>query len=380
MNKILKIIILSSILLISGCTKSLIKLVLIDEANSHLMFGKNTYREFFNPITISDSLQEIWESEVYGGFTNNSIIYKDSIIIIGDLGGRIHCFNIETGKPVGVLKSKGSVYSTPLIINYKLIYALVDQNENLTELIYYDMSNGKELKIVELDGKVLTQMLLDNDNIVLCTENGKVKKYSGSGKLIWEFNTKTKIYSNPAVIKNTLLIANDNGEIISLNSETGKQNYIVKIGNPFFAGITIDKSNAYIADNSGVIYSLNIETGTILWSYKTSTRILMNPAIDDQNLFIGNLNGDLYAIDKIFGKLIWKSQLDGSLNSTPLVTNNRIIISNLFKKFTIVDKENGNVTKNYELDARCRLSPVIIDDKLIIGYDDGVLRAYEFVY
>lgn len=106
----------------------------------------------------------------------------------------------------------------------------------------------------------------------------------------------------------------------------------------------------------------------------------MNPAIDDQNLFIGNLNGDLYAIDKIFGKLIWKSQLDGSLNSTPLVTNNRIIISNLFKKFTIVDKENGNVTKNYELDARCRLSPVIIDDKLIIGYDDGVLRAYEFVY
>lgn len=61
----------------------------------------------------------------------------------------------------------------------------------------------------------------------------KSKKYSGSGKLIWEFNTKTKIYSNPAVIKNTLLIANDNGEIISLNSETGKQNYIIKIGNSF---------------------------------------------------------------------------------------------------------------------------------------------------
>ncbi|MBK7229405.1 MAG: PQQ-like beta-propeller repeat protein [Ignavibacteriales bacterium] len=346
MKNIFYLILISSILILSGCAKSLIKLVLNDEANSHLMFGKNNARNFFNPVEVSDSLNLIWESEAYGSFTNNSVIYKDSVIIVGDLGGRIHCFDLISGKQVGVLKSKGSVYSTPIIIKYKLVYALVDQNENLTELIYYDMFNGKELETVEIEGRVLTQMLLDDDDIILCTEDGNVKKYSNSGNLIWEFNTKSKIYSNPASIDSIILIANDNGEIISLNSETGKQNYKVKIGDPFFSGISIDKSIAFIADNSGIIYSFDVKNGKLNWSFKSSARINMNPAIDDKYLYIGNLNGDLYSIDKNSGQLNWKSELDGVLNSTPFITNNRVIVSNLFKSFSIVNKVNGSVTKN----------------------------------
>jgi outer membrane protein assembly factor BamB len=380
MKNIFYLILISSILILSGCAKSLIKLVLNDEANSHLMFGKNNARNFFNPVEVSDSLNLIWESEAYGSFTNNSVIYKDSVIIVGDLGGRIHCFDLFSGKQVGVLKSKGSVYSTPIIIKYKLVYALVDQNENLTELIYYDMFNGKELEIVEIEGRVLTQMLLDDDEIILCTEDGNVKKYSNSGNLIWEFNTKSKIYSNPASVDSVILIANDSGEIISLNSETGKQNYKVKIGDPFFSGISIDKSIAFIADNSGIIYSFDVKNGKLNWSFKSSAKINMNPAIDDKYLYIGNLNGDLYSIDKNSGQLNWKSELDGVLNSTPFITNNRVIVSNLFKSFSIVNKVNGSVTKKYDLESRCRLSPIIIDNKIIIGYDDGVLRAYEFVY
>lgn len=380
MRNILQILFFISLILLSGCAKSLIKLTISKDQDSHLMFGKNPAREFFIPITISDSLNLIWESEVYGGFTNNSVIYNDSIIFVGDLGGRIHCFNVETGKQVGVLKSKGAVYSTPLIVRYKIVYALVDQKENLTELIFYDMMNGKELEIVEIKGRVITQMLLDIEDIILCTEEGFIKKYSSNGDLIWEFNTKSKLYANSAMIENNLLAANDRGEIISVNAKTGKQNFRVKIGSSFFSGISIDQQIGFVADNDGIVYSFNVADGKKYWSYKTSSRIMMNPAFDEQNLYVGNLKGDLYAIDKIFGKLIWKSDLDGSLNSTPLITKNRVVISNLFKKFSFIDKLNGKVARDFELDARCRLSPVIIKDKLIIGYDDGVLRAYEFIY
>jgi hypothetical protein len=38
------------------------------------------------------------------------------------------------------------------------------------------------------------------------------------------------------------------------------------------------------------------------------------------------------------------------------------------------------VTKTIELEGRGKFSPVLIDNKLIIGYDDGMIRAYEFVY
>ena len=380
MKKIIPIIFVLMIFMLAGCAKSLIKLVFNDDRDSHLMFGKNPERNFFVPIVISDSLKEAWENEVFGGFTNNSVIYKDSIIITGDLGGRIHCFNIVNGKQVGVIKTKGSVYSTPLIINYKLVYALVDQTENITELIYYDMYNGIELKTIEIEGRVLSQMILDHEDLVLCTENGYVKKYSGNGDLIWEYDAKSGLYANSALIDSNLLIANVKGEIISLNSARGKLNYRIKFNAPFFSGITIDSSLAYIADNEGVLYSFNVTDGKKLWSYKTSSRIIMNPAVDRHNVYIGNLRGDLYALDKLSGDLLWKTDLDGSLNSTPLITENLIVISNLFKKFSFIDKTNGFCVKDYELDARCRLSPVIINKRLIIGYDDGVLKAYDFVF
>jgi outer membrane protein assembly factor BamB len=106
----------------------------------------------------------------------------------------------------------------------------------------------------------------------------------------------------------------------------------------------------------------------------------MNPAIDDSNVYIGNLKGELFSFNKITGKLNWKSSLDGVLNSTPLITKNRIIITNLFKSFSIIDKENGVIKNTYSLDGRGKLSPILIDNKLIIGYDDGMVRAYEFVY
>ena len=379
-NKILQISIISIAILLTGCAKSLIQVILNDDKNSHPMFGKTNAREFYVPVNISDSLEFIWEEDAHGSFTNSSVVYKDSIIFVSDLGGRIHCFDLLTGKQIGMLRSKGTVYSTPLIYNYKLIYALCDNKDEETQLIFYDMNDGKELFISEIEGRVLTQMLIEDGDVILCTENGSVQKISSAGKNIWQFDTKSKLYCNPALINEVVLVGNDNGEIVAVNSRTGLEVYRKKIAAPFYSGITINESSAYIADNEGVIYSFDVDNCNVNWSYDTKSRILMNPAVDAENVYIGNLKGELYSINKLSGKLNWKSDLGGLLNSTPLITNNRIIMINLNRYFSIINKENGLITKTIELEGRGKLSPVLIDNKLIIGYDDGMIRAYEFVY
>jgi outer membrane protein assembly factor BamB len=379
-NKILQVSSIVIAILLSGCAKSLIQVVMNDDKNTITMFGKTNAREFYVPVNISDSLKFIWKNDAHGSFTNSSVVYKDSIIFVSDLGGRIHCFDLVTGKQIGMLRSKGTVYSTPLIINYKLIYALCDDKDDETELIFYDMNNGKELFISEIDGRVLTQMLIEEGDVILCTENGTVQKISSTGKNIWQLDTKSKLYCNPAMVDGKVLIGNDIGEIIAVNSRTGVQIYREKIASPLFSGITIDQNQAYVADNAGVIYSLKVDDGEVNWSYDTKSRILMNPAVDAENIYIGNLKGELFSINKISGKINWKSDLGGLLNSTPLITDNRIIITNLNRYFSIINKENGLVTKKIQLEGRGKLSPVLIDNKLIMGYDDGMIRAYEFVY
>jgi len=102
--------------------------------------------------------------------------------------------------------------------------------------------------------------------------------------------------------------------------------------------------------------------------------------LDDYNLFIGNLKGNLYSINQNNGSLNWMTKLDGIIRSTPLITKNKIITVNLNRSFSILNKLDGKIRKTFELNGRGKLSPVLYDNILIIGYDDGKLSAYEFVY
>lgn len=88
-----------------------------------------------------------------------------------------------------------------------------------------------------------------------------------------------------------------------------------------------------------------------------------------------------FCLNQVNGKLIWKENFNGAVfNSTPLVTNNRLIISDLFKSVLILDKTNGEIKKELMLDNRAKLTPAIRHNILFIGYDSGIVRAYEILY
>lgn len=298
MKKFLFLIILISIVFIYGCAKSLIKISFEPDEKQHLMFGGSPDRNFYSPIEVSDSLIEIWNQDVYGSFNNSFVVIKDSLIFTSDLGGRVFCFNIYSGKQIGLLRSKGSVFSAPLLRNYNLIYALVIDKENKTELIIYDLYRGSELFNIEIEGRVVSEMILESDNIILCTENGEVQKITIFAKEVWNTKIKSKIYSNPALANDKILLADIDGNFIALDYQSGKIIYKNKIAAPVFSGITVKGDKAFFADNNGVVYCVDISTGKVIWHYDTGDKIKSNPALDDNNLVIGNLKGNLFSINQ----------------------------------------------------------------------------------
>ena len=380
MIRIFKISLLIILIFISGCAKSIISLALSDDKKAIPMFGKIPSRDFYYDVNMSDSLKLVWENSTYGGFNNSSPVVYDSMLFIGDLGGRIYCFDSRSGNQIGLLRTKGSIYSSPIVFKNKIIYALCEANSENTYLVYYDFLNSVERASIIIEGLVLSQMLKDKNDIILCTENGKIMKYTSEGKLVWDIASNSKIQSNPALIGNKIIVGNNIGEILFADSETGKLIKKIKMGSAFYSGVTVDSNTAYIGDDNGTLYAINVNDEKLIWEFKTGYRILMNPAVDDEFVYIGNLKGDLYALNKQSGKLIWKSEIGGILNSTPLITKNRIVINNLLQSFFILDKKDGEINKKIELDGRGKLSPILINNKIIIGYDDGNLSAYEIVF
>ncbi|MCW8811297.1 MAG: PQQ-binding-like beta-propeller repeat protein [Ignavibacteriaceae bacterium] len=377
---IYRIFFITFLFLIAGCARSVIKYTTKFDEDPYQMFGKIPSRDFYLPENVSDSLELKWESDMYGSFPNSSVSIYDDLVFVNDLSGRIFCYRFDDGKQVGKLKySSGSVYSTPIPYRSKVIFPVAEENENLTELIIYDYKEGKELNDIEIPGRVLTQMISSSDDILFTTEIGSAFRYSSSGNKIWETHTRKPTRCSPAMVNALFIFGNDDGEIIALNATTGDSVYVQNIGGFFYSGLTISGNTIYAGNDNGNIYALNVKDGEIIWHFDTGSKIIMNPAVDVNNVYVGNLAGVFFSLDKNSGEKKWSTSFSGVLNSTPLVTNNLIILPDVLFSLHFLDKETGKVIKSIPLEGRAKLSPVIHKNILFIGFDDGIIRAYEFI-
>ena len=370
----------SLIVLLVSCGKSLITIPIILDDNPHPMFGKYAYRDFYVPVTVSDSLNLKWESEVYGGFKNSSVSVYDGYVFTSDLGGRIYAFDIKDGSKVGMLKSSGALHSAPLINKTMLIYAVAEEKYNLSELIYYDYMNGQEVHYEEFYSRVLSEMIAIEDGIIFLTESGRINKYDFSGNSLWQTETGVVTQCSPSSKNGIVIFGNDEGEVITVNVEDGKILNRTKLDGIFSGAPAMDETFAYMSNNNGNIYAIDFNNGEKIWEFDTGAKILMSPAVDDKNVVIGNLAGALYSLNKQNGKVNWGQKYKGLFNATPLLTNNRIIIPDLFRSYYLIDKETGELKKILLLENRAKLTPVFYDSTLIIGFDRGIVRAYEFIY
>lgn len=364
------------LLLFNSCVPSVIKIDLYKDANPYSQYGKTSQREFVYNGNINLNLKEVWETEINGGFSNSSATIYDSLIFINDLSGRIYCFSVTSGKPLGKLKYKGSIYTTPVIHRYLIIFCVTGDKENLTKICYYDFREGKEISITEIQGRVTSQLLKIDDGIIILTEIGLLYKFDFTGNKIWQYDSKNYSHSSPASNGKMIVFGNDGGEIVAINSAAGQLIYRKKIGKPFFCGAVIHNEKILIGNEDGNIYSLDLPSGLVKWSFQTGARILMEPVHHNDEIYIGNLKGEFFKLSSN-GEQIWKAETKGLLNITPLITENCIILPDENKKIYFVSRDNGIIKQVLEFDGRAKLNPVIRNNLLFVGYENGMLKAYE---
>ncbi len=374
------IIVFIFIISVYGCGPSTIKLNTVIDDSSYSMFGKVPERNFYLPVEITDSVAEKWEAEVNGSFTNSSVAVSDSFIFINDLSGRITCFRTDNGKRVGQLKNSGTIFSTPVIHKFLVIYADAYNSEDKSDLIFYDFSLGQTANQAEVPGRVLTQLIKTGDGVIFVTEGGTIFKYNFRGLKIWELSTGIFVHSSPVLDQNKILFGNDAGEIIAVDDQTGKLLYRKQISSPIFGNASASEGLAYLGSNNGDLIAIDIETGNVEWNYESGADIVANPVSDNNYIVAGNLKGDIFKLDKRNGTLIWKNNTGGVINATPFVTMNRIIVPDLSGQIFFLDYKSGEIKKTLVYPSRVRLSPLIVGKNLYIGIDKGILKSYEIFY
>jgi len=151
-----------------------------------------------------------------------------------------------------------------------------------------------------------------------------------SGALIWKFEAGGGITSSPAVTDSTVYFGSYDSNFYALDAATGKlkwkfqtegeRRYAGKqlhgsqpageaMPDPFdyyLSSPVVSQGNIYFGSGDGNIYSLDKDTGKLIWKVKTGDVVHASPAIADGVLYIGSWDSYFYAIDAKSGKIKWR--------------------------------------------------------------------------
>lgn len=370
------IFIISSLVLLYSCTQPLIlKNTFIDD-KSVLSFGLNERRIFYQPESISDSLQWLWTAVTNGSQPNTSLLIVDEYLIAADLSGRIYAYDKENGKAVGYEKYTGAISVAPVVNSLRLFFIVNEKNQFYSRLIMFDYLNNKILAEDRINGSVTNEMIRLEDGIIVLTDRGELIKYNYAAQREYSVRINESVLSNPAANDNFIALGTMKGELILINRNDGTIIFREKGSSPIEGGFTFDGDVIYFGDSQGYIYSFDTKARKVNWKYGTGARIVSTPVFDDEKVIVGNLSGKLYSLNKETGKKIWIYDTNGSINTTPLLTKTVLIQPDANKKVHLISSSLGLVFKTLEFERRVKLTPLLRDGILYLGSDRGNIHAY----
>ncbi len=373
----LKKIFVILLLLFAGCTRSIIIENALVNRDGHLQFGGAPERNFYYPVSLNDSLNLKWVSETSGSFNSTSVAVYDKYVFVPDLAGRVYCFNIETGKTIGVEKSKGAVNTAPIVYRTRLYFIVNEYKESNSILYYFDFMTGEYISENIIPGRVSNEIIKTDDGIFVLSDRGTIYKFNYIGMKEWEVQTRVLTISSPIMKDNFIYWGNSNGEIICFDAAKQEIKYRRKIAGTIEASIGIKNNIGFVGDNKGRLTAFKLVDGNELWSTNTSYKIVNIPVMNEETLFIGNLHGDIFAFDLLTGDKKWHTNTRGVINAAPLLFTNILLQPDLNKQLHFIDVDTGAIIKSMNYDSRIRTSPVYFNNMIFICADKDKVYAYE---
>lgn len=377
MKKLLALILPA--LLIAGCSGSHIELPVDDAAEVRRMYGDTAERRFLTSASIGDSLRMLWEFEMHGNFAPASVVCYDGYVFASDVTGKVFVVDILTGDEVGELKyGDGAVMTAPLLVGEKVVYPLTSNEENISTLYIYNFLTSELAAEKELKGKLINEGLSLSNDVLFFSEYGTLYRLGPDGTEKYTKRHQTMMHTAPVMIGDTLLVGNDDGELMLFDPESGEHTGTIALSDSIITGVTVHDGVVYAAGDDGRVYAVDAGTQKLLWSYAAGSPVTMIPAAADDIIVVGTLGGSVIALSRE-GEMMWRFDSSGLFNLPPLIAGDVILAPSLSRELFILDRQSGELLNRMIFPAALRLSPVFYKNVLITGHSRGVLRAYEIV-
>ena len=126
----------------------------------------------------------------------------------------------------------------------------------------------------------------------------------------WQLLTPKTISATPVLQGEDLLLAGEDGQVISLTRIERRKNWSFETEGPIFADLAMDANRVYAASSDRSLYCLDRQSGHRLWRERFETPLSEPPVICKGRLYQRVPQQGLFVLDAETGKRLWKCEDD----------------------------------------------------------------------
>jgi hypothetical protein len=171
------------------------------------------------------------------------------------------------------------------------------------------------------------------------------------------------------------------GESVTLTALTSlTQLYSINTGSSkVFADPVVSGDRLIIVNQGGDVLCLNAATGAPFWSKNAGEPIFATPAISNGRVFVGTEMGKLIAYDLENGAVAWQVSHGGQQLGAPVAAGGMIIVAAGFgnESLTAYSETTGTVVWTRTLDRFIQSPPAVYGDKVVYAMPDGTIMALQ---
>ena len=312
-------------------------------------------------------LEKLWSKNI-GINVTSGLCYHDEKLFFGSNIGKLYGYAVNDLKQgSSILDSinffDDSDIDTPFITNIQLKSEIASPGIGIGNSIFVKLGDGDVAAINYQDQRI--NWTHKGRNISLSIK--------GTAKIASDFEN--------------VYVARDDGNLISLNSDTGKLNWLSLIsprsGRNDLESLrdvemtpVIDQGVLFVGFYQGNLAAVDVITGGIIWKNPISVHSNIN--LDSSSVYVSSSKGTLYSIDRYDGSIIWNIVLNEDLLYTePHIIGNKVITFSTEGDIAVIDRKTGNLL-HYEniideLDFQTDI--YLIDKVLYILSKNGRLNA-----
>ena len=226
--------------------------------------------------------------------------------------------------------------------------------------------------------------------IVADPEGNLISMNPSSGKVNWNIDLKRDLSAGTASGFGKIVLSDTDGFLVAIDTDSKETLWEKNIGGEILSNGVISASLVLIKNSVGELVALDSSTGDVKWSFRSQLPALTvrgtgEPIIDNGIVFSTFDNGRLAAFQLETGYFLWDgpisflegtSELENLIDSdsSPVIAQSLIFATNYQGRLTAFDIAQKRPVWNAE--ASSFHSPVIGNNMLMVIQDDGSILSF----